>query len=66
MGFVFCDSYYSTNRGASTGRGGARCGGWVGKDRAGGPARASGSSMGALCTRFTIVFMMVIYNPSVI
>jgi len=52
MGFVFCDSYYPTDRaGANTGGGGlAQAGGArARKDR------TRGSSTGALCTRFTLV-----------
>jgi hypothetical protein len=53
MGFVFCDSYYPTNRG-----GGQH--GWRGLARGGsaraGKGRARGNSTGALCTRFTLVY----------
>jgi len=50
MGFVFCDSYYPTDSGGQHG--------WRGPTR-GGPARAGGSSTGALCTKFTLVMMML-------
>jgi hypothetical protein len=61
-GFVFCDSYYPTDK-AGASRGGparARRGAWVGKGRAewgarAGKDRAGGSSTGALCTKFTLV-----------
>jgi hypothetical protein len=80
IGFVFCDSYYPTDkggparargggqagkdraRGASTGQGGARAGGArAGKDRVEWGARVGkdpvgGSSTGALCTKFTLVY----------